>query len=79
METHSACQVIIVDWDSAQYTAVEASTDDENWVKEVCTERKKGRNIHCFSHDAADTSGLTKWAMQHGLTRTDAANLISSM
>jgi len=78
METHRVCQVIIVDWDSRRYAAVEASADDENWAKEVCSERGKERGIHCFSHDAADTSGLAKWATQHGLTRTDVASLMSS-
>jgi hypothetical protein len=76
METHSACQVIIVDWDAEQYAVVEASAEDENWARQVCTERQTGRNIHCFSHDAADTSGLAKWATQHDLTQTDVARLM---
>jgi len=79
METHGACQVIIVDWGSGQYAVVEASADDQNWAKEVCTERKKGRNLHCFSHDADDASGLVKWATQHSLTQTDVAHLMPSV
>jgi hypothetical protein len=79
METHSVCQVIIVDWDSEEYAAVEASADGENWAEAVCRERGRGRNIHCFSHDAADTSGLMKWATQHGLTRTDVAHLMPNV
>ena len=78
METHSAWQIIIVDWDSGQYATVEASAHDEYWANEIRTERQKGRDIQCFSHDAGDTPGLVKWAAQHGLTQTDVASLVSS-
>ena len=72
----STCRVIIVDWEAERYAVVEASADGRNWAKEVCTQRAKGRNMHCFSHDAGDTSGLTKWATQHNLTQTDVAHLL---
>ena len=78
MERQSACRVIIVDWDAKQYTIVDPSTDDENLVKQVCAERKKGRDVHCFSHDPGDMSGLTKWASQHKLAQTDMVSLMST-
>jgi hypothetical protein len=79
METPSVCQLIVVDWDCGTYAAVETWDDDENWAKAVCTERRKGRNVHCFSHDAADTAGLQEWARQHELTRADVASVLATV
>jgi len=64
---------------SGQYAVVEASADDKDWTQKACAEREKARNIHCFSHDNADTSGLAKWATQHSLTQTDVAHLMPSV
>jgi hypothetical protein len=70
MEQQRVWQVIIVDWDAGQYATIDAPADDKDWNKEVDTEKKKGRDIHCFHHDVADTSGLRHWAEQHELTQT---------
>ena len=61
MEKQSGWQVIVVDWDTGQYAAVDPQADDD-WDKEVAPERAKGRDIHWFHHDAEDTAGLRRWA-----------------
>lgn len=78
MEKHSVCQVIIVDWDSRQYATIDASADKEDWDRKVGAEKEKGRDVHCFSHDAGDTSGLMNWAKQQRLTQTDVPSIMST-
>jgi len=78
MEKQSAWQVVIVDWDAKQYATIDPQADDEDWDREIDTEKEKGRDLHCFHHDVEDTSGLRRWAQQHGLTQTDASTLMST-
>lgn len=78
MGKHSIWQTIIVDWDSKQYAAIDPSVDEEDWSNKVCTEKEKGRDIHCFSHDMVDMPGLMRWAKQHELTQTDTSDILST-
>ena len=69
-------QKVIVDWDAHQYAMIDPLADEQEWTDRVGAEQEKGRDIHCFHHDAADTSGLLRWAKQHELAATDANTLL---
>jgi hypothetical protein len=71
-------QMIIVDWDARQYATIDTVAGDEDWTGKVNAEKDKGRDIHCFSHDFADASGLMNWAKQHKLISTDARAILPS-
>lgn len=76
MGKQAVWQKIIVDWDAHQYAMIDPLADEEDWAGRVSAEQEKGRDIHCFNHDAADNSGLMNWAKQHGLTSTDTHSLL---
>ena len=76
MEEHSVWQVVIVDWDTRQYATIDPQADDVDWDREIDTEKEKGRDIHCFHHDVADTSGLRHWAEQHALIQTRVRDIM---
>ena len=78
MADHCVWQTVIVDWDAGQYATVDPPSDDEDWDRQVCAEMEKGRDIHCFHHDVADTSGLVHWAEQHRLTETDIPHIMAT-
>jgi hypothetical protein len=77
MAEYRIWQTVIVDWDSGRYATLGPSEDDESWDQQIDAELKSGRDIHCFHHDIADTSGLAHWAEQHRLTETDVLHLMA--
>jgi len=76
MGKQAVWQKIIVDWDARRYAMIDPLADEKDWTGRISAEQEKGRDIHCFNHDAADTSGLLRWAGQHELTATDAETLL---
>jgi hypothetical protein len=76
MGKQAVWQKIIVDWDTHLYAMIDPLADEEDWTGRVSTEKKKGRDIHCFHHDADDASGLRRWAEQHHVTRTEISAIM---
>lgn len=69
--------LIIVDEDRKKYAFTGVINDDSPWNARVMEERKRGRNIRCFSHTPSNDHELGEWELREGVTRTSMEDILS--